>query len=75
MDEAKPSTSYEGFDNVPPNVKDLLKRLFDAVDIAQVETLQVLRIFRNLLLQIYTFRILVANLWSESLCFINIFLP
>uniref|UniRef100_A0A0R3RLU6 PHD-type domain-containing protein n=1 Tax=Elaeophora elaphi TaxID=1147741 RepID=A0A0R3RLU6_9BILA len=35
MDEAKPSTSYEGFDNVPPNVKDLVKRLFDAVDIVQ----------------------------------------
>ncbi|VDP25259.1 unnamed protein product [Onchocerca flexuosa] len=37
MDEAKPSTSYEGFDNnVSPDTKDLVKRLFDAVDIVQV---------------------------------------
>ncbi|KAL4002271.1 PHD-finger family protein [Acanthocheilonema viteae] len=35
MDEAKPSTSYEGLDNMPPNAKDLVKRLFDAVDIIQ----------------------------------------
>lgn len=36
MDEAKPSTSYEGFDSVLPDTKDLVKRLFDAVDIVQV---------------------------------------
>ncbi|OZC11476.1 PHD-finger [Onchocerca flexuosa] len=36
MDEAKPSTSYEGSDNnVSPDTKDLVKRLFDAVDIVQ----------------------------------------
>ncbi|CAG9531095.1 unnamed protein product [Cercopithifilaria johnstoni] len=35
MDEPKPSTSYEGFDNVLPNAKDIVKRLFDALDIVQ----------------------------------------
>lgn len=38
MDEPKPSTSYEGLDNISPNAKDLVKRLFDAVDIVQVGT-------------------------------------
>ncbi|VIO91126.1 PHD-finger family protein [Brugia malayi] len=35
MDGTKPSTSYEGFDSVPPDAKNLVKRLFDAVDIVQ----------------------------------------
>uniref|UniRef100_A0A915PDP6 Uncharacterized protein n=1 Tax=Setaria digitata TaxID=48799 RepID=A0A915PDP6_9BILA len=35
MDGVRPSTSYEGFDSVPADAKDLVKRLFDAVDTVQ----------------------------------------
>ncbi|MCP9259152.1 hypothetical protein DINM_002120 [Dirofilaria immitis] len=36
MDGTKPSTSSERFDTIPPDTKDLEKRLLDAMDIVQV---------------------------------------
>lgn len=48
MDGTKPSTSNEGFDGVSSNSKDLMKRLFDAVEIVQVETFHIFEVFSSI---------------------------